>query len=145
MQTKSPLTFFFLVFALSIPLSLAGAVIGLELLPGLPLSSLVVTFCPMIAALILVYRANGTEGVTGLLKRSFDYKRIRAKAWYSLIILLMPGVMVLAYGLLRLMGSPIPAPQFPVLAPLVGFIVAFIAALGEELGWMGYVIDPMQV
>jgi membrane protease YdiL (CAAX protease family) len=52
--------------------------------------------------------------------------------------------MVLTYGLLRLMGSSVPAPQFPVLAPLVGFLVAFIAALGEELGWSGYVIDPMQ-
>ncbi len=142
--SKSPLTFFVLVFALSIPLSLAGAVIGLELLPGLPVSSLVVTFCPLIAALILVYRENKTTGVTELLKRSFDYKRIRAKIWYAPIILLMPGVMVLEYGLLRWMGSPIPEPQFSVLTALVMFLVAFIAALGEELGWMGYAIDPMQ-
>lgn len=141
---KSPLIFFILVFALSIPFSLLGAVTGLQLLPGLPVSSLVVTFCPLIAALILVYRENKTTGVTELLKRSFDYKRIRAKVWYAPIVLLMPGVMVLEYGLLRLMGSPVPTPQFPVLAPLVLFLAFFIAALGEELGWMGYVIDPMQ-
>jgi membrane protease YdiL (CAAX protease family) len=133
-----------LVFALSIPLSLAGGVIGLELLPGLPVSSLVVTFCPMIAAIILVYRADGIAGVTGLLKRSFDYKRIKAKIWYVPIVLLMPGVMIVEFVLLRITETPVPAPQFPVLAPLVMFFVFFITSLGEELGWMGYVIDPMQ-
>ncbi len=102
------------------------------------------TFCPMMAALILVYRENRTAGVTELLKRSFDYQRIRAKVWYAPIVLLMPGVMVLTYGLMRLMGSPLPTPQFPVLAPLVMFLVFFIGALGEELGWSGYVIEPMQ-
>ena len=141
---RSPLIFFSLVFALSIPLSLAGAVIGLELLPGLPVSSLVVTFCPLIAAVILVHRENGAAGVTGLLKRAFDFKRIGAKVWYAPIVLLMPGVMVLEYGLMRWMGSPVPIPQFPIWAPLALFVASFVAALGEELGWMGYAIDPMQ-
>jgi CAAX protease family protein len=144
LTNKSPFTFILLVFALSIPFSLAGTMIRLELLPGLPLSSLIVTFCPLIAALILVYRENKTAGVTELLKRPFDYKRIRAKVWYTPVVLLMPGVMVLSYGLMRWMGSPVPATQFPFLAPLVMFVVFFIASLGEELGWMGYAIDPMQ-
>jgi membrane protease YdiL (CAAX protease family) len=82
--------------------------------------------------------------VTKLLKRSFDYKRIRALVWYAPIILFWPGVTVVSYGLMRLMGSPIPAPEFPVLAALIGFLVSFIAALGEELGWSGYVVEPMQ-
>ena len=141
--SKSPLPFFFLVFAISIPLSLAGAAIGLELSPGLPVSSLVVTFCPLIAAVILVRRENGTAGVTGLLKGAFDYQRIRAKLWYAPMMLLMRGVMVLEYGLLRWMGSPVPIPQFPIWAPPVVFVAYFIAALGEELGWMGYAVDPM--
>ncbi len=143
-KRKFPLIFFLLVFALSIPLSLAGAVTGLQLLPGLPVSSLVVTFCPLIAACILVYREENAVGVIELLKRAFDYKRIKAKAWYAPIVLLMPGVMVLEYGLMRLMGSPVPLPQFPVLAPLVMFLTFFVAGLGEELGWTGYAIDPLQ-
>lgn len=48
------------------------------------------------------------------------------------MVLFWPSMMVLMYGLLRLMGSAVPAPQFPVLAPLVGFLVAFVAAMGEE-------------
>lgn len=141
--SESPWIFFLLVLILSIPFMLIGAVTGLHLLPGLPVSSLMVS-CPLIAALVLVYSENKIAGVTELLKRSFDYKRIREKVWYAPIVLLMPGVMVLEYGLLRLMGSPVPTPQFPVLAPLVMFLAFFFAALGEELGWMGYVIDPMQ-
>jgi len=142
-RRRSPLKFFLSVFALSLPFWLAGALTTLQLLPGLPVSALMF-FCPVTAALILVYRENKTAGVTELLKRSFDYKRIRAKIWYAPIILLMPGVMVLSYGLMRLMGVPLPTPQFTVLAALAVFLAFFVAALDEELGWSGYVIDPMQ-
>lgn len=142
-RSRSPLKFFLLVFALSIPFEFIGGLTRLQLLPGLPVSA--VTFvCPTIAASILIYRENKTAGVIALLKRSFDYKRIRAKIWYAPILLLMPGVTVLTYGLMRLIGLPLPTPQFPVLAAPVMFVAFFIGALGEELGWSGYVIDPMQ-
>jgi CAAX protease family protein len=142
-RSRSPLTFFLLVFALSIPFWLIGAVTGLQLVPGLPVSSLM-AFCPLTAASILVYGENKTAGVTGLLRRSFDYKRITAKIWYAPIVLLMPGAMVVTYGLMRLMGLPLPTPQFPAVAALVMLVAFFVAAVGEELGWSGYVIDPMQ-
>ncbi len=132
-----------LVFALSLPFWLAGALTTLKLLPGVPVSSLMF-FCPATAALILVYRRNKTAGVTELLKRSFDYRRIKARIWYAPVILLMPGIMVFSYGLMRLMGVALPTPQFTVLAALALFLAFFISALGEELGWTGYVIDPMQ-
>jgi len=101
-------------------------------------------FCPATAALILVYKENKTAGVTALLTRSFDLKRIQEKIWYAPIILLMPGIFGLSYALMHLMGVPLPAPQFSPLAPIVLFAAFFIAALGEELGWSGYAIDPMQ-
>ncbi len=142
-RSRSPLHFFLLVFSLSAPFWLIGAMTRLQLLPGVPVSSLA-AFCPLMAALILVFRANKTAGVTELLKRSFDYKRIRAKVWYVPIVLLMPAVNVLSYALMRWMGWPLPAPQFPVLGALAMFLAFFVAALGEELGWSGYAIDPMQ-
>lgn len=144
LTSKSPSLFFLLIFALSVPLWAAGSTIGLDLLPGVPASSLAVTFCPMIAALILVYRTEKVRGVTGLLKRAFDYRRITAKRWYVPVVLLIPVVFVLSYGWMRLMGSPIPAPQFPLWTPVLMFVAFFIYALGEELGWMGYAVDPMQ-
>ncbi len=148
MNTSTPINrsvvrFFLLVFALSSPFWLVGAITGLQLLPGLPVSGLS-AFCPLIAALILIHRENGIAGMADLLKRSFDHRRIRARVWYVPIVLFWPGVMVVSYGVLRLMGVPVPAPQFSVLTPLVMFLVAFIAALGEELGWSGYATDPLQ-
>lgn len=142
-MSRQPFSFFPLVFALSVPFWLIGGLTGLRLLPGLPVSSLM-AFCPLLAAAILAYGENKTAGVATLLKRAFDHKRIRVKVWYIPTVLLMPGVMILSYGLLRLTGSPIPSPQFPVLAPLAMFLMFFIAALGEELGWSGYVLGPMQ-
>ncbi|MGA7871454.1 MAG: CPBP family intramembrane glutamic endopeptidase [Candidatus Binatus sp.] len=143
MDNRSPLKFFLLVFGLSIPFWLAGAATGLQLSQGLPLAALMFV-CPMTAALIFVYKENKTAGVTELLERSFDYKRIRAKVWYAPIILLMPGIYALSYGLMRLMGAPLPAPQFKVLGTIVMLASFFISALGEELGWSGYITDPMQ-
>jgi uncharacterized protein len=142
-QSRSPLKFFLLVFALSIPFWVIGSATGLQLLPGLPLSALMVAY-PLLAALILVYRENGAAGVIELLKRSFDYKRIKRMVWYVPVILLMPGVTVLTYLLMRLMGWPLSTPQFSVPAGLVLFLVFFFAALGEELGWSGCILDPMQ-
>lgn len=142
-KKRPPLKFFFLVFALSISFWMIGAFSPLQLLPGLPVSSLMM-FCPAIAASILVYKENKATGVAALLKRSFDCKRIRAKVWYIPIVLLMPGIAVLAYGAMRLMRLPLPTPQLPGLAALLIFPGSFIAALGEELGWSGYVIEPMQ-
>jgi uncharacterized protein len=142
-RTRSPFKFLLLVFALSLPFWLAGALTTLQLLPGLPVSSLMF-LCPATAALILVNKENKSTGVTELLKRCFDCKRIRAKIWYIPMILVMPGVMVFSYVLTRLTGVALPAPQFTVLAALALFLAFFIAALGEELGWSGYAIDPMQ-
>jgi uncharacterized protein len=142
-RSRSPLTFFVLVFALSVPFWVTGAVTRRQLFPGLPVSALMAV-CPLMAASILVYREHKTAGVTALLTRAFDYQRISAKVWYAPIVLLMPGVMVLSYGLMRLLGLPLPTLQFPVLAAPVMFLAFLIAALGEELGWSGYIIDPMQ-
>jgi CAAX protease family protein len=142
-RTGSPLKFILLVFALSVPFWLIGAVTGLQLLPGLPLSALA-AFCPAMAATILVHTEIGPAGVIALWRRAFDYQRITAKAWYVPIVLLMPGAMVLSYALMRLMGMPLPNPQLSVLAAVAMFLAFFLGAVGEEIGWSGYIIDPLQ-
>lgn len=143
-HARSPWRFFLLVFALSMPLSLAGTLIKVEVVPGLPLSALVVTYCPLIAAVILVYRENKVAGVIDLLKRAVDYKRIKSKVWLLPAIVLMPIVMVIEYIILRGLGVPVPAPHFSLLT-LAGLLLAFfVFAFGEELGWMGYAFDPLQ-
>jgi membrane protease YdiL (CAAX protease family) len=132
-----------LVFALSLPFWLLGAVTERHLLPGLPMSALAF-LCPVTAAAVLVHRHDGTAGVIRLLKRAFDYHRIHPKIWYAPILLLMPGVMVLSYGVMCVMGVPLPAPHFSALAAVGLFLGFFLGGAGEELGWSGYIIDRLQ-
>jgi len=101
--------FFLQVFALSVPFWLVGAMTGLQLMPGLSVGALM-TFCPLVAALILVHRENGVAGQVKLLRRVFDFKRIAAMRWYVPILLLMAGVNVIVYGLMRWMDLPLPLP-----------------------------------
>jgi membrane protease YdiL (CAAX protease family) len=46
--------------------------------------------------------------------------------------------------LMREWNLPLPAPELSPLRIVILLVVFFIAALGEELGWSGYAIDPMQ-
>lgn len=143
---KSPLTFYLLVLALSVPFWVVAAVVPQRLpLPmNLPVSSLSV-FCPLIAALILARREDGPGGIRKLFRRVFELRRIRPKVWYLPIIGLWPLIMMASYLVMRLMGRPLPAHiHIPLLAIPALFVVYFIAASGEEIGWTGYAIDPMQ-
>lgn len=142
----SPLMFFLLLFVISIPFWVIGAVAEnvAKMLPiNLPVSALMFV-CPITAALLLVRNANTPNGLKKLLKRSFDYKRIKNKIWYVPIILLMPAVMVLSYVIMRLLELPLPAPHIPFGAIPIFFLIFFISAIGEEIGWSGYVTDVLQ-
>jgi membrane protease YdiL (CAAX protease family) len=144
---QSPWHFVLLIFILSIPFWLMGAVTG-RLLPeevpmNLPASALMFV-CPLLAAVILVYKEDRVTGVKRLLKRAFDFGRIKGRIWYIPMLGLMPGVMFLEYGWLKLTRVSIPDFQLPAETALVLFAAFFISALGEELGWSGYVIDPLQ-
>jgi membrane protease YdiL (CAAX protease family) len=144
---KSPLKFFILVFVFSVPFWVLGAYTEqlAAMLPiALPISSLMVV-CPIGAAVILIRLENGPGSIKPFLKRAFDYQRIKNPAWYLPIIFLMPAVMLLSYGLMRLAGWPIPAEtMIPWLELPIFFVVFFIAAIGEEMGWTAYATDPMQ-
>jgi uncharacterized protein len=142
-RDRSALVYFVLTFALSIPFWIAGALTNFQLLPGVPVSALGL-LCMVGTASILVYRENGLTGVVELLKRSFDFKRVKAKVWYVPTFLIMPAIMVLSFIAMRWMGTQLPAPRFSLATPFILFAVFFVAAIGEELGWSGYAIDPLQ-
>jgi hypothetical protein len=97
---RSSLKFFLLVFALTAPFWVIGAVTGLQLLPGVPVAALMFV-CPVLAAIILVYQESKLAGVKALLMRSFDYKRIAAKIWFVPILFLLPVVAVLSFVVKR--------------------------------------------
>src|SRR6266498_3767446 len=146
MQNKSEtsvLPFFVLIFVLSIPFWLLGVIRPIELLPGLPISALG-AFTPALAALILNYKNSGISSVIQLLQRSFDFKRIKNKVWFLFILLINPAIAVFAYGIMHAAWVSIPNPTPLTLLVFPLFILLFIAALGEEIGWIGYATEPLQ-
>ena len=146
-KSKFPLAFFVLTFLLSIPLYILVALASQNIIfPPEMVFVFIALFAlvPIAAALILTFKENGWEGAKKLLGRAFDVKRIVRKIWYAPTLFLLPFVFILALGLMVLIGKPIPAAQFPVVALPVLFLAFFIMALGEEVGWMGYAFEPMQ-
>jgi hypothetical protein len=143
MQDKrsSVWVFIVLVFVLSIPFWVLGNVYRMELLPGLPISSLA-AFTPGIAAVVMVFRDDRFSAVSRLLRRSFDFNRIRDKKWYFVFLLFNPAVAIIAFMVLRAMGIAVPTPPPLTLAVVPMSVSFFIAALGEEIGWTGYATAP---
>ena len=143
---KLALRFFSIVFALSIPFWILGYIAPdtTNLLPiKLPISALM-TFCPLIAATILVYKKQKMLGIKQLLKISFDFKKIKDKKWYLLVIFLMPVIALLSYWYMKMTEGILPEYQISPLSVVIFFVVYFIGAIGEELGWSGYMIEPLQ-
>lgn len=139
---RSALLFFLLVFALSAPVWLIGAVSRWQLLPGVPASG-IMAMCPALAATLLVYRDGGGSAITVLFKRSLDYSRITTSAWLLPMLLLTPAVMFISYAAMQLLELPLPAADINWCAAVPLFLVLFFAALSEELGWSGYALDPL--
>jgi len=140
------LNFFLLVFAFSIPIWIITAYapdIAQYIPIKLPLSS-VTTFCPMLAAIILVKREGRKGGVKALMAKSFDFKKIKDKRWYIVIIFFMPLIALLTFWFMKFEGIFLNEPNTPIITVLIYFFIFFIGAIGEEIGWSGYVIEPLQ-
>ena len=145
-QRRSPLAFFALAVALFAPFPVLAGVVPVSGLPkNAPWTDFVAAFVPATAALILVHRAEGADGVRRLLRRVVDHTRIRNKLWYLPVVLLPVVTLGATYGLMVATGW-----QFqhqPALSPttMLLFVPVYVlAAAGEELGWSGYVIEPLQ-
>jgi hypothetical protein len=105
-----PWTFFLAVFALSLPLWVLGGLSSTRLMPGLPLSALMFS-CTAFVACLFAYCTDGMPAVGRLLARSLDFGRIGSAIWYVPTVLLMPGVLLAAYAIMRFARFPLPAPQ----------------------------------
>lgn len=139
----SSLQFFLLVTLLSLPFWLANAFVDLRFAPGVPFSALAV-LCPVAAASILVYRQAGRRGVAALWRRAFDCRRIRPRYWFVPILLLMPLATAATFLIIAVWDQPPSPPELHVPVAIMMFVVFFIAAECEELGWTGYATDALQ-
>jgi hypothetical protein len=106
---------------------------------------IVTAFIPFIAGCVLIYKEEGKSGVYKLLNRIFDYSRVTEKIWYVPIILLPFLMYFLIYMIIGVFGLSLPSEwHISLLFILVLFCLFFLGAVAEEVGYMGYAIDPMQ-
>ena len=141
-KNRSLLNFVMLLFGLSIPLWVIGAIYDVQLFPGFKLFQLPLAM-PAVAALILIYRENGKDGVVALLKRTCDFRNIKSKIWYLPILLIYPSIGFLDYLIQRMFGVSFPSLHFS-LPIFLGYSTMFFFANGEELGLTGYATDRLQ-
>lgn len=143
--SKRPRLKFFLIFyGLSIPLLIIERFVNIKGLP-LDIAAMVIfaVFTPLTAACILVRKQEGKDAVKKLLQRIFDCPRIR-KIWYAPIIFLPFIIYFLIYVVMQWMQLPrpinlyIPSQTMPLL-----FVLFFLGAIAEEVGYMGYAVAPI--
>lgn len=144
--SKSPLKFFLLVYGLSIPLWIIERFINIKGLPlDIPFMEIFAAFTPLTAACILVHSEEGKAAVKKLLQRIFDFSRIRNKIWYVPIIFVPFIIYFLIYTVMQWMQLPLPINlRISIQTIPLLFVFFFLGAIAEEVGYMGYAVDPIQ-
>ncbi len=143
---KAPLTFFLILYGLSIPLWLIETMIDFKRSSlDFSIIDILATFTPLIAATILIFKEEGTTGINKLFKRIFDFNKIQKKVWYVPIVFLPFILYWLIFSMIYLVKLPLPSTfEIPFKSIPFLFMLFFIGAICEEIGYMGYAIDPMQ-
>lgn len=144
---KTIKSFFVLTFVFTIPAYILIALTGSNIIltpdmvfAFIPLS----VIAPIGAALVLTYRKYGGDGVKKLLKRTYDYKRVKNKLWVIPTLFLMPLLFLLVWGVSNALELELFAAPFPFVVAPFHLIMYFISALTEEIGWMGFAFEPMR-
>lgn len=151
-RTRFPFEFFVVAFAWSwllwLPLVLAGA--GLlplkrDLVATLSTPvTIVAIFGPGVGALYCLRTLQGKGAVRAYLRGVLDY-RLGWKAWLVPVAVL-GGTTWLAWILPELWGAPRANMLLPGLWAFPPYVLLMITLGGgqEELGWRGYILDPME-
>ena len=155
-NNRNPWKFFLLTFAYSwliwIPSVLDG--LGLELPFDVAGYSMVVViigaFAPLLAAITLVYREEGRQGIKAFFRQVLDFK---IKPIYLILALALPLLIhVIAHYLALALGLDVAQTLFPseisvspvILAIPYFFLMLIIGGGQEEFGWRGYAQEPLQ-
>ena len=140
---RSPWMFFLLMLVLAVPIWVLSRFVGVIGSLKIPVTDLMLGFTPLTAAAILVLRAEGASGLSSFLKGALEYRKLAQTKWFLPALLLAPLIYALTYFSLHLTGDTGTAmvnwAGVPVLAAIM-----FVLAIGEEAGWTGYLLDPLQ-
>jgi uncharacterized protein len=142
-SNRSPLAFYVLVLMMAVPIWALSRFLGVIGSLKIPVTDLMLAFTPLTAALILVLRAEGTNGLILFFKRVFDFRGLARNRWLLPALLLAPLIYALTYVALHLVGHQ-GEPTANLLGVPVLAVIMFFLAVGEEAGWTGYLLDPLQ-
>jgi uncharacterized protein len=141
-----PLKYFVLAFAFTWLFWGLGVLGERGFIPTLPGFTVIGTFGPMVAAVILTAQEGGRAEVRSLLGRIVRWRV--APVWYGVAILGPLALTLAAIALHVALGG-----RTPGLGALIGALptVIFVSvymlifvALGEEVGWRGYALPALQ-
>ena len=136
---------FILVILFSVPLWILETALKVELLPGLPLSALMVIVPAGVACSLTGYK-HGKAAALVLVERGLlDWQNVKNHAWHWISIGLMPLLLLASYGISVASGLPLPGKVqiFWEDLPLL-LLLFFGAAICEEIAWFGVAYEPMR-
>lgn len=135
--------YFALVFLLALPFWIVGGLADGQIMPGLPLSSLMIV-SPVLAAVLLSLRAGGLESVVALLARAVDLKRLRSPRLLCVLAFANPIIYLASAATQTLLGVDLPWSALALSQALGLLLVFLVAATLEELGWTAYATDALR-
>jgi uncharacterized protein len=140
-----PWLFFALIYVLSAPFWILSTQMMHSGLPdNLPVTDIGAVLTPTVAAAILRYREAGASGVRELFLRIFDCRRIKNKRWLVTAVIIFPLLYLITYFAMRVMAYPVSTLWNPSPALVGVFLLFFVAATAEELGYSAYETDVLQ-
>jgi uncharacterized protein len=152
LNTRVPFRFFLVTFAWSwiiwAPLALAGsgvlaldeAVRSLPTMPALMLGA----FGPAVGACFAVWTLEGRAALAAFLRR-FGSLRFGWKAWTAMFVVL-GAVNAVAWYLPEAFGYERPPMLLPsvFVFPIWWVVMVFLGGGQEEVGWRGYILEPLE-
>ena len=141
-----PVTYFVLAFAFTWFFWGLGVLVERGFIPTLPGFTVIGTFGPMVAAVILTAREGGRAELRCLLGRIVRWRV--PPVWYGVAILGPLALTLAAIALHVALGGQMPGPGALIgVLPTVVFVSVYMlifVALGEEVGWRGYALPALQ-
>lgn len=141
---RSPLAFFLLLLGIAVPLWLESGRLGVIASLRIPTSDLALAFAPMVAGALMTGWREGWNSAGSLLKRAFDPTVMRGRRWIVITFFVPPMTYLTSWAVMHSIGSSALLPPFEPLRLLALFTLFIALAAGEEIGWMGYVFEPLQ-
>jgi membrane protease YdiL (CAAX protease family) len=117
-----------------------------DVIPALPGLTVIGTFGPLVAAVIVTTQESGRAGLRALLSRIVRWRV--APIWYAVAILGPLVITLAAIALHVTLGGQMPRigaliGALPILLVTALYMLIFVA-LGEEVGWRGYTLPALQ-